>query len=134
MTASPTTRNRIWYALAAFAVVAAGLTSRRWGGASPWAQAPGDALWATLVFVLVGIARPAWSTGKTAAVALAVAFVVEASQAVHVPWLDAVRRTLPGRLVLGTSFYAPDLLAYAVGIGLGALVEIGFRAHAWRSG
>lgn len=126
----PALRNRVHYAFAALLVVAAGLASRRWGGASPWAQAPGDALWATLVFVLVGIARPAWSTGKTAAVALAMAFAVEASQAVHVPWLDAVRRTLPGRLVLGTSFYAPDLLAYAVGVALGAWVEIGVRARA----
>lgn len=120
-------RNRVRYALAAVAVVAAGLMSRRWAGPSPWAQAPGDVLWATLVFVLVGFARPAWSTGKTAAVALAVAFAVEASQAVHLPGLDAVRQTLPGRLVLGTSFYAPDLLAYAVGVGLGALAEIGLR-------
>lgn len=93
---------------------------------------PGDVLWATLVFVLVGFVRPAWSTARVAAVALAVAFAVEASQAVHLPWLDAVRGTVLGRLVLGTSFYAPDLLAYAVGVMLGALVEIGLMPRAQR--
>jgi len=125
-------RNRVRYAWAALLVVAAGLASRRMAGASPWAQMPGDVLWATLVFVLVGFVRPAWSTARVAAVALAVAFAVEASQAVHLPWLDAVRGTVLGRLVVGTSFYAPDLLAYAVGVMLGALVEIGLMPRAQR--
>ena len=39
------------------------------------------------------------------------------------PWIDALRSTLPGRLVLGSTFNWLDLSAYAVGIGLGAWVE-----------
>jgi hypothetical protein len=36
---------------------------------------------------------------------------------------EAVRATIPGKLVLGNTFCWPDLLAYAVGIALGALTE-----------
>jgi hypothetical protein len=55
--------------------------------------------------------------------ALAFAWGVEFSQLYHAPWIDAVRATLPGRLVLGTTFNWPDLLAYALGVGLGALED-----------
>jgi hypothetical protein len=48
---------------------------------------------------------------------------VEFLQLYHAPCIDAIRATRPGRLVLGTTFNAPDLLAYPVGIALGAWAE-----------
>lgn len=55
--------------------------------------------------------------------ALAFAWSVEFSQLYHAPWIDTIRSTRIGHLILGSTFNAPDLLAYAVGIGIGAAVE-----------
>jgi len=62
-------------------------------------------------------------------VALAFCCAVEFSQLWHTPWLNAVRRTTAGHLVLGSGFNARDLVAYAGGVGGEGLVEWGWR---WR--
>ena len=41
----------------------------------------------------------------------------------HAPWIDSIRRTTPGGLVLGFDFVWSDLACYAVGVGLGILIE-----------
>jgi hypothetical protein len=83
----------------------------------------GDALWALMVFVGIGFLLPRASTLTLALLALTFAWGIEFSQLYHAPWIDAVRATLPGRLVLGSTFNWPDLPAYAVGIALGVLAE-----------
>ena len=57
----------------------------------------------------------------------------------HPPWLEAIRRTLPGRLVLGTTFSWSDFPPYFVGafIGFAAMRVLGLRQkpfHRERSG
>jgi Protein of unknown function (DUF2809) len=39
----------------------------------------------------------------------------EVSQLWHTPWLDAIRHTTVGRLMLGLGFLWSDLVCYAVG-------------------
>lgn len=119
------------YALLVGLVVLAGLASRAVPQALPASlgKYPGDALWALMVFLLVGLARPRWSTAAVAAAALAVSWAVEVGQLYQPAWLTAVRATTLGHLVLGSHFHAPDLLAYAVGIAAGA---VGERAVAHR--
>jgi hypothetical protein len=80
-------------------------------------------MWALMVFVGFGFLLPHASTMTNALMALTFAWGVEFSQLYHAPWLDSIRATLPGRLVLGTTFNWIDLAAYAVGIVLGALTE-----------
>ena len=120
-------RSRLLYAL--LAVVAAGLLWRC--GVIPLPQwlsnNGGDALWALMVFVGFGFLFPKASTLTVALLALTFAWGVEFSQLYHAPWIDAIRATLPGKLVLGNTFNWPDLLAYALGIALGALVEWRWR-------
>jgi len=122
-------RNRVRYALLALAVVAAGLLWR--SGLIPlpeWlSNYGGDALWALMVFVGFGFLLPRASTLVVALLALTFAWGVEFSQLYHAPWIDAIRATIPGRLVLGHTFNWPDLPAYAVGIALGAWAEWRFR-------
>jgi hypothetical protein len=122
-------RSRIVYALLVIAVVAAGLLWR--SGIIPlpgWlSNNGGDALWALMVFVGFGFLFPRASTLAVALVALTFAWGVEFSQLYYAPWIDAIRATIPGRLVLGTTFNWPDLPAYAVGIALGAWVEWRWR-------
>jgi Protein of unknown function (DUF2809) len=117
------------FAVMVIAVVAAGLLWR--SGFIPLPQSlsnyGGDALWALMVFLGFGFLFPRASTVAVALLALAFSWGVEFSQLYRAPWIDAIRATVPGKLVLGNTFNGPDLLAYALGIGLGALVE-------WRRG
>jgi Protein of unknown function (DUF2809) len=123
--APPSSRNRVLYAALAVAVVAAGLLWR--SGLIPLPPSlsnyGGDTLWALMVFVGFGFLLPRASTAMIALLALAFSWGVEFSQLYHAPGIDAIRATLPGRLVLGNTFNWIDLVAYALGIGLGAVVE-----------
>ena len=105
--------------------LAAGLLWRSgWLPLSPfWFKYGGDGLWALAVYWGWGLVFRTLAPVRIALLSLGFAFAVEFSQLYHAPWIDAIRDTLPGRLVLGSTFNAPDLLAYAVGVALGLLVE-----------
>lgn len=124
----PSARNRVLYAGLVLAVIAAGLLWRSSLMPIPPAVSKygGDALWALMVFVGFGFLIPRAPTTVLSLLALSFSWGVEFSQLYHAPWIDAVRITLPGRLVLGSTFNWPDLPAYALGIALGAWAE-------WRS-
>ncbi len=83
----------------------------------------GDALWALAVFLGAGLFFCRASTWRIALIALGFAWGVEFFQLYHAHWIDALRSTLPGRLILGSVFNAPDLLAYLIGIAFGAAAE-----------
>lgn len=88
------------------------------------AEHAGDTLWALLVFLLTALLLPSRTTWQLALAALAFAFIIEFSQLYQAPWLDALRRSLPGRLVLGAGFLWIDLLRYTVGVILAALTDM----------
>jgi hypothetical protein len=122
-------RRRVAYAIALGLIVAAGLASRRFGDALPAfiATYAGDTLWASMVFVGLGFLFTRWSTGRVAAAALAFSCLDEISQLYHAPWIDAIRATTPGALVLGYGFLWSDLACYTVGVALAAVVEATVR-------
>jgi len=115
----------VLYAGLVLAMIAAGLLLRSSFMPLPHVVAKygGDALWALMVFVGFGFLIPRASTIFLSLMALTFSWGVEFSQLYHAPWIDAVRGTLPGRLVLGSNFNWPDLPAYARGIGLGVWAE-----------
>jgi hypothetical protein len=76
----------------------------------------GDALWAAMIVWWMGVAVPRLPLRTRGLLALAVCTAVELSQRYHTPLLDALRRTLPGHLVLGSGYDPRDLLAYAAGV------------------
>ncbi len=121
-------RSRWKYALAALIVIGLGLGSR-WDavGLPPLAaKYAGDSLWGLVVFLGVALVQPRRSTRSVACLAAAFACAVELSQLYHALWLDAVRRTLPGALVLGTpesKFAWADIAAYLIGISAGVAAE-----------
>ena len=124
-------RSRPVTALLWGATVLLGLASRRVDGLPHFVAAyAGDALWAAMVFWLAAFVRPAAGTGRLAAVALLVAVSVEASQLYHAPWIDGVRDTRLGALVLGQGFLASDLVCYAAGVGAAALLDRAIRRGA----
>ncbi|WP_259404280.1 DUF2809 domain-containing protein [Hymenobacter sp. HSC-4F20] len=118
-------KHRIRYALLSLLTVALGLASRRFSLVLPaWVGAyAGDALWALLVFWMLRFWRPLGGSTKTAAVALGFAFLIELSQLYHAPWLDAVRSTTLGSLMLGHGFLWSDLLCYTLGVLAGVGLE-----------
>jgi hypothetical protein len=110
---------------------AAGYASRRWPHYLPVLirKRTGDAMWAAAIFALATVVKPRWSPARAAAVTLAIAFSIEFSQIYHRPWLDRIRRTLFGRLVLGSGFSWLDQLAYVVGVVIVVLVDVCLSAE-----
>lgn len=122
-------RSRPAYAIAFVAIVLLGLGSRRFGAHLPALVAAygGDTLWAAMVFVGLGILAPRTGTRTLAGVALAIAYGDEISQLYHAPWIDAVRHTTLGGLVLGFGFLWSDIVCYTIGIAAAAFVERAVR-------
>jgi len=118
-------RDRRWYVLAALATVMLGLTSRTGHNLFPQAlgKYPGDVFWALLVFLILAIVKPAWSTRRLAILAFGISCLDEVSQLYQAPWINSIRATAFGHIVLGSSFSWLDILAYAVGIGLGVCID-----------
>ncbi|WP_063692168.1 DUF2809 domain-containing protein [Bradyrhizobium stylosanthis] len=122
-------RTSLIRAALALVVIACGL-SLRWYGFPLGLPAfvvkyGGSLLWATMVFLLVGVLLPRLPRAQLAAIAMAmaIALVVELSRLVHTPWLDAFRLTTAGALLLGRIFSLWNLVAYAAGIGFGVWLD-----------
>ena len=125
MSQTATIRYRITITIAAGLVLVLGLLSR-----SPQLVLPafmrayaGDTLWALLVYLLIRWLRPAQPLYRSALAAGLVALGIEISQLYHAPWIDTLRHTRIGGLVLGFGFLWRDLLSYACGIVLGCVCE-----------
>ncbi|MET9983924.1 DUF2809 domain-containing protein [Streptomyces rochei] len=124
--------TRLRAALAALATVAAGLGLRA-VATGDVAKYGGDALYTLLVFALVLLAAPRTPPVRAAALALAVSWGVEFLQLSSVP-AELSRRSTAARLVLGSTFNAPDLFWYAVGASAGCLVVTYGRTRTLRDG
>jgi len=105
--------------------IALGLASRLYRDVLPFviAEYAGDTLWATAVFFMLRLVRPAASGPVLAAVTLAIALSVEFSQLAHPPWLDAFRQQPGVALVLGYDFVATDLACYTAGVLLAWAID-----------
>ncbi len=111
---------RARYATCIALTIALGLASRRWPVLGP---APGDVLYATMAYWGFRFLAPRRPPREAVAWALGFTVLIEVSQLWHAPWLDALRATRLGALVLGRGFLWSDLACYAVGIGLGWAVD-----------
>ncbi len=80
----------------------------------------GDAIWAMLVFWLVCFLKPQWPLIYQLLAALTFAYAIEFSQFYQAAWLNQIRNTTIGALVLGFAFLPSDLVAYTIGIAVGA--------------
>ncbi|MFE5397921.1 DUF2809 domain-containing protein [Streptomyces sp. NPDC056568] len=110
-------RTRGVAAVAAVSTVAAGLGLRA-AAEGEVAKYGGDALYTLLLFTLVVLVAPRVTAPRAAALALAVSWGVEFLQLSDLP-AELSRRSTAARLVLGSTFNAPDLFWYAVGAAVG---------------
>ncbi len=119
-------RNRLNYALLIILVIIIGLASRKLKPILPAflnANA-GDTLWALMVFLMFGFLFKKSSPIKNAARALLFSYVIEISQLYHAPWIDNIRTTTLGGLVLGFTFSFSDIVCYTIGIIMGLVMEM----------
>ena len=128
--ASPETtpaRSRPRYAAAGLAVLVLGLAATRPHRVLPpeLASDAGDALWALLfVYLLFVVLAPRARRRRVyAAAELPFSAAIEFSQLYHALWIDRIRHTLVGGLILGYTFAWGDLLCYLAGATAGLLLD-----------
>ena len=109
----------------AVVTIAAGLVWRLapLGLSAFWWKYGGSVLWAVMVYWVVAVMVGVQRVGLVAGLAFGVAVAVEVFKLVPGEGLDAFRRTLAGKLLLGRIFSGWDLVAYAIGIGAMAGLE-----------
>ena len=124
-----TKRNRVVYALFTIVVIILGLSSRKFAFALPHLLNDylGDALWALMIFIGFGFLFPKIETKKLTFISLLFCYGIELSQLYHAEWIDGIRATTLGGLVLGYGFLWSDVVAYTIGVGVGILCEVIFR-------
>ncbi|MFE6077649.1 DUF2809 domain-containing protein [Paenibacillus sp. NPDC057886] len=111
-------KGRLIYFIAVILTMAVGLASRRFGELLPdfVHEHFGDALWAGMIYFGVRLVWINRSRELALMVSLLFSWVVECSQMIQTPWLNEVRSTVLGALILGRGFLVMDLLRYVVGI------------------
>ena len=124
-----TKRNRLLYAVFTIVVIILGLSSRKFAFALPdlLNEYLGDALWALMIFTGFGFLFPKIETKKLAFISLIFCYGIEISQLYHAEWIDSIRATTLGGLVLGYGFLWSDLVAYTIGVGVGMFCEFMLR-------
>lgn len=119
-------RKRGLYISLTLMVMVLGLLSRRVEGLPSVIEAySGDVLWALMVYFGMGWLFKDKAVAWIVICALFFAYGIELSQLYHAPWIDGIRGTTLGGLVLGYGFLMSDLVCYAVGIVIGALIDYG---------
>ena len=118
-------KRRIVYLLFAILTMLVGLASRRFRQHLPsfLGEYSGDVLWALMLFLVVSFVLAGRPLVQRCIISLVLAFAVEVSQLYHAPWIDGIRSTTLGGLVLGFGFLWSDLVCYLVGIAAGVLSE-----------
>ena len=128
---TPDRPGRLLLAAAAAAVTLVGLVVAT-SGSGRLADAAGDALYAVLVYLVLAVCAPHARRAALAATAFGLCALIELAQLTGVP-AALVDLWEPVRFVLGTTFNAVDLVAYAVGAAAGAglhrILERGGRAR-----
>lgn len=125
MTHSIISRSRLLYAGIIALVVAVGLPTRLIPEFLPdfMVNYLGDALWALVIFLFIGLLLPNARTRTVFLLALAVTWGIEFSQFYQADWINAIRAYRLGGLILGYTFLPSDLLMYLCGIGAGVVLE-----------
>ena len=111
-------KQRVVYGILTVLTIVLGLLSRHFSVFPLWI---GSTLWGLMVYFIVRFLLPNTSALKTAFISLAFSYAIEFAQLYQAHWINAIRQTLFGRLVLGQGFEWGDLVAYTVGISIGVL-------------
>lgn len=121
-------RKRVNYALLVLVVIALGILSRKIDGIP---LIFGDVLYAVMMFFLIKFLLIQLQYWKVALISLSICYFIEIGQLYHAPWINEIRSTTLGALVLGSGFLWSDMIAYTVGVGIcmffSAKLKVDFR-------
>jgi hypothetical protein len=113
-------RSRLLYFTLVIATIITGLLSRHFKSVPLFI---GDILWATMVYFIIRFLFINKPMKLVFIAGLLFCFAIEFSQLYKAPWINDLRHTLLGGLVLGQGFLWSDLLCYVAGVGIGVVVE-----------
>lgn len=118
-------RSRLLYLILIIIVMILGILSRKIGNLPEIISLySGDILWALMVFLIISFIFNKKSTIFTISWAIIFSYSIEISQLYHAPWIDAIRNTTLGSLILGFGFLWSDLVCYTIGILIGIVIDI----------
>ncbi|MNC12800.1 hypothetical protein D3C75_605260 [compost metagenome] len=111
-------RNKIIYSCAALVSIVLGLSSRAYSEYLPQfvVRHLGDALWAAMVYFGFRLLLERRKLYISFALSLGFSFMIEFSQLYQASWINEVRATILGGLILGKGFLWVDLIRYSLGI------------------
>ncbi|PEQ90545.1 DUF2809 domain-containing protein [Neobacillus drentensis] len=109
---------RFGYLVAVVLTILFGLASRKFSQLLPVfvAENAGDALWAMMVYFGFRFLLVRRSLRTAIILSLLFSYSIEFSQLYQANWINHLRSTLLGSLILGKGFLTVDLFRYAAGI------------------
>jgi len=123
-------KYRVTYFIFIITTIILGLLSRHIEGIPLFI---GDILWGLMVYFITRFLFIDKSIRWVSIVSLLFCYAIEFSQLYHAPWINSIRHTVIGGLVLGETFAWTDMLCYAIGVNVGGLInEILNKPHANR--
>lgn len=118
-------KKRIIYLIITMIVMVMGLLSRKFMFIFPKNMAPyiGDTLWAMMIYFGFRFLFPKLEIIKSFYIAITFSFLIEISQLYKADWINSIRQTTLGGLVLGYGFLWEDLISYSIGIIIGLTID-----------
>jgi len=118
-------RNRVVLAFSILAIILLGLASRKYSFLFPvvFGKYPGDVLWSLMVYFIFAFFKPSASSARLAIYTLLTSYLDEFSQLIQLPWLNLIRHTTLGHLILGTGFSWYDIFSYTIGVIISLLLD-----------
>lgn len=111
-------KKRIVYFILYLLTIPIGLATRK---KPEWflpaiAKYGGDILWAACFFFFFRVFFIQKKLWQVALITYVFAVLIEVSELYHAPWIDNIRRTFLGKMILGFGFLRSDLICYAIGV------------------
>ncbi|WP_391115766.1 DUF2809 domain-containing protein [Psychrobacillus sp. L3] len=116
---------RIVYMIAIIISILLGLSSRKYSLSLPLfiAQNTGDMMWAMMVYFGFRFLLVRKSLVTAIWLSFSFSFGIEFSQLYQAEWINLIRGTLLGALILGKGFLTLDLIRYAAGIMVATILD-----------
>lgn len=116
---------RLKYFILTILTMLLGLLSRKFMAYLPDLIAPylGDMLWATMVYFGFRFLFPKTKTEICFLIAIIFSFGIEISQLYQAQWINNLRATTLGALILGHGFLWSDLICYTIGVFIGCFID-----------
>jgi hypothetical protein len=118
-------RTRVTYIIMVVITALIGLSSRIYPDSFSrfLADYLGDILWTAMVYFGLCVLKPSMKIEKLILISLGISYFVEITQLYHAPWIDSIRATRIGGLILGHGFLWNDIICYTIGALFAALID-----------